>query len=178
MPGILGGIIGSISAGFAEYSFMGSTSALTETFKALKDGKRTTGEQGWIQLGALGITLVISVLSGSLCGYLASHVGKSGEGVNDRFNLFTDDGHWEADDGIDYNIDRQQEVVTTAVQAENKVAGEVNAYAAGTPSQDEENAEKEARKLERKKTKKAERKAAKEAAAKSASAEPESDQVV
>ena len=113
---------------------MGSTSALTETFKALKDGKRTTGEQGWIQLGALGITLVISVLSGSLCGYLASHVGKSGEGVNDRFNLFTDDGHWEADDGIDYNIDRQQEVVTTAVQAENKVAGEVNAYAAGTPS--------------------------------------------
>jgi len=44
MPGVLGGIIGSISAGFAEYSFMGDKDILTETFKALKDGKRTTGE--------------------------------------------------------------------------------------------------------------------------------------
>jgi len=103
MPGIMGGVIGSISAGFSEYAFEGDKASLVETFKALKDGGRTTGEQGWIQLGALGITLVISILSGSLCGYLASHVGKSGDA---HFNLFTDDGHWEAEDGIDYNIDR------------------------------------------------------------------------
>jgi len=99
----MGGVIGSISAGFSEYAFEGDKASLVETFKALKDGNRTTGEQGWIQLGALGITLVISILSGSLCGYLASHVGKSGDA---HFSLFTDDGHWEAEDGIDYNIDR------------------------------------------------------------------------
>jgi hypothetical protein len=112
----MGGVIGSLSAGFSEYAFDGNKEILVETFKALKDGGRTTGEQGWIQLGALGITLVISILSGSLCGYLASHVGKSGD---THFSLFTDDGHWEAEDGIDYNIDKPQEVVTTAVQALN-----------------------------------------------------------
>jgi len=83
LPGILGGVIGAFSAGFAEYSFLGDSDALSNTFAALKDGKRSTSEQGWMQLGALGITLVISILSGSLCGYLASHVGKSGETGND-----------------------------------------------------------------------------------------------
>lgn len=116
LPGIMGGVIGAFSAGFAEYSFLGDTDALGDTFAALKDGKRSTSEQGWMQLGALGITLVISILSGSLCGYLASHVGKSD---NDRFNLFTDDGHWEAHDGIDYNLDNKTHIASTAVQAIN-----------------------------------------------------------
>jgi len=117
LPGVVGGVIGAISAGFSEYAFEGDTSspALLETFKALKGG-RTTGEQGWIQLGALGITLVISILSGSLCGYLASHVGKS------EIALFKDDSHWDCHDGIDYNLDRAQVIESTGAQAEIKIA--------------------------------------------------------
>lgn len=69
-----------------------------------------------MQLGALGITLVISILSGALCGYLASHVGKSGETGNDRFSLFMDDGHWESHEGIDYNLDHKTQIASTAVQ--------------------------------------------------------------
>lgn len=72
-----------------------------------------------MQLGALGITLVISILSGSLCGYLASHVGKSGEGANERFSLFMDDHHWETEDGIEYNLDHNTQIASTAAQAEN-----------------------------------------------------------
>lgn len=79
----------------------------------MKDG-RTPGEQGWIQLGALGITLVISILSGSLCGYLASHVG-----VQKDFNLFKDDDHWETEGAIDYNLEIHQVVETTAIQEQN-----------------------------------------------------------
>jgi len=44
LPGVLGGIIGSFSAGFAEYSFLGDANALSDTFAALKDGKRSTSE--------------------------------------------------------------------------------------------------------------------------------------
>lgn len=48
MPGVIGGCIGAISAGFAEMAFENDKSALVATFKALKDGNRTISEQGWI----------------------------------------------------------------------------------------------------------------------------------
>jgi len=124
MPGVLGGCIGAFSAGFADLAFENDNSALLATFKALKDG-RTVQEQGWFQLAALGVTLAISIGSGALCGWIASHVGKSGDG---DFNLFTDDGHWVVHDGdkigdIDYNLGETVEHVELPA-IENKVVDE------------------------------------------------------
>jgi len=96
MPGILGGVIGAISAGMAESAFQKDTESLVQTFPALKDGKRTTAEQGWIQLAALGITLGISLISGALCGFLASKCG------GDNLTPYVDDDHWHED--LDYNL--------------------------------------------------------------------------
>ena len=45
MPGVLGAIIGAISASLADSAFE-NKSTLEETFAAIKDG-RTTSEQGW-----------------------------------------------------------------------------------------------------------------------------------
>ena len=45
MPGVLGAIIGAISASLADSAFQ-NKSTLEETFAAIKDG-RTTSEQGW-----------------------------------------------------------------------------------------------------------------------------------
>lgn len=86
MPGILGGIIGAISAGYADTAFENSSGALWNTFPALKDG-RTVTEQGWYQLAALAVTLLISIASGALSGLISSKVGKV-------THVFRDDEHW------------------------------------------------------------------------------------
>jgi len=66
----MGGLIGAISASFADASFQDMTS-IEETFPAIKDG-RTTSEQGYYQLAALGVTLVISLAGGAFSGLVAS----------------------------------------------------------------------------------------------------------
>lgn len=90
MPGVMGGLIGSLSAGFADKAFSGEKGKIImiNTFAALKDDKRTVGQQGLFQLAALGVTLAISISSGALAGFLASKVSH----VDD---FFEDDEHWD-----------------------------------------------------------------------------------
>jgi len=73
LPGVLVGIFGAISASLADSSF--NNELLVETFPKLAEG-RTSSEQGWIQLMALGITLAISISGGALSGFIASRFGK------------------------------------------------------------------------------------------------------
>lgn len=80
------------------------------TFPAMKDGKRSASEQGWIQLAALGITLGISLVSGALCGFLASKCG------GDGLHPYVDDDHWHED--LDYNLGEEDVLQTTKAQAE------------------------------------------------------------
>ena len=86
LPGILGGVIGAISASLAESSFDNQES-LEATFPKLADG-RTTAEQGWVQLMALGITLAFAIIGGIIGGFLASRCGK-------LETLFDDTEHFE-----------------------------------------------------------------------------------
>jgi len=48
MPGVLGGLIGSFSAGLAQYAFEENSADLTNTFGALKDNGRTITMQGYM----------------------------------------------------------------------------------------------------------------------------------
>lgn len=108
-------------------------------------------------MGALGITLVISILSGALCGYLASHVGMSGDKA---FNLFTDDGHWENEDGgIDYNLGEVvKQIETTAAQAENKVVEMAEEFNKEKSESEDEEAQEAQRKKDAKKAARKEKK--------------------
>ena len=74
MPGVLGGIIGAMSASLAESSF-DNEKTLYSTFPAVGEG-RTTSEQGWYQLAALGCTLSIAIVGGALSGFISSRFGK------------------------------------------------------------------------------------------------------
>ena len=82
LPGVLGGIIGAISASLADSSFDSDT-ALEATFPKLAEG-RTTSEQGWIQLAALGITLGISIGGGIISGFIASKCGHPEDLFDDK----------------------------------------------------------------------------------------------
>ena len=68
IPGIMGGLIGAISASLADTSFT-AEETLFETFPRLRDG-RTTGEQGYYQIAALGVTLLISIVGGAFTGFV------------------------------------------------------------------------------------------------------------
>ena len=70
LPGIIGGVLGAVSASLADSAFQ-DENALKETFPAIADG-RTTSEQGWVQLAALGISLGISIGGGIISGFIAS----------------------------------------------------------------------------------------------------------
>ena len=74
IPAVLGGLIGAISASLADSSF-DNRESLEATFPKLADG-RTTSEQGWVQLAALGITLAFAIIGGIIGGFLASRCGK------------------------------------------------------------------------------------------------------
>lgn len=93
LPGVLGGLIGAISAASAGDAYS-NVLILNETFPALKDG-RTVASQGWYQIAALLLTLAIASVSGIVCGLIASKV----DWVN---HPYTDQEHWEED--IDYDI--------------------------------------------------------------------------
>ena len=85
LPGVIGGIIGAISASLSDGSF-DNREALEATFPKLAEG-RTTSEQGWVQLMALGITLSFSIGGGIISGFIASRFGKVDE-------LFDDNEHF------------------------------------------------------------------------------------
>lgn len=74
MPGILGGIYGAVTASLADSSFA-NRSTLEATFPKMAEG-RTTSEQGWYQLAALGVTIGIAISSGALSGFIANKVHK------------------------------------------------------------------------------------------------------
>lgn len=74
LPGVLGAVIGAISASLADSSFE-NEKTLGNTFAAIKEDGRTTAEQGWYQLAALGCTLAISIGGGVISGFLVSRCG-------------------------------------------------------------------------------------------------------
>jgi len=79
--------------------------------------------------------------------------------------LFTDDGHFYEEHGtIDYNLDHETQIASTALQASNEIAAKVAAFANEDASQAQSEeaiiAEKKAAKKKEKKDKKrAEKKA-------------------
>lgn len=82
LPGVLGAVIGAISASLADTAF-DNEEALFNTFSELGEG-RTTSEQGWFQMAALGITLGISITGGALTGFLCSRFGNLEELFDDK----------------------------------------------------------------------------------------------
>lgn len=111
LPGILGGIVGAIAAGNADQAFELDVSTLASTFPALA-GKRTVTEQGWYQLAALAVTLLISIASGAVSGLLASKVGKV-------THIFRDDEHWtEHEYDLPDDHDKVAVVATPAIVSE------------------------------------------------------------
>ena len=98
LPGVLGGIIGAISASLADSSF-DDDAALYATFPKLEEG-RTTSEQGWVQLAALGITLGISIVGGLISGFLASRCAKPDELFDDKSHFMHVEYH-EAGDAVE-----------------------------------------------------------------------------
>lgn len=85
LPGVLGGIIGAISASYADAAFDDDT-ALIDTFPKIADG-RTPSEQGWIQLAALGISLGFSIGGGAISGFIASKFGSVEEQFYDKVHF-------------------------------------------------------------------------------------------
>jgi len=84
MPGVLGGIIGAFSAGFADSSFDQAT--LNATFPKMAEG-RSAMEQALVQIAALAITLFFAISGGIFSGFVASRFGKLDELFDDRENF-------------------------------------------------------------------------------------------
>lgn len=74
IPGIMGAIFGAISVSASEDAFNSQTE-IESTFSNVKDGE-TVSYQATIQLGALGITLVIAIVGGVISGFIASRFAK------------------------------------------------------------------------------------------------------
>lgn len=72
LPGIMGGLIGGLSAAMSGSSGAFDTEAQKETFKAMADG-RTAGQQGLYQVAALGVTLALAIVGGAASGFLVSN---------------------------------------------------------------------------------------------------------
>lgn len=67
LPGLLGGIVGAITASTAGSEEYGQPIGLV--FPARASG-RTASEQAWFQVGAIGFTVMISILGGIFTGWL------------------------------------------------------------------------------------------------------------
>ena len=81
LPGVLGGVLGAVSASLADSAF-NSEEALNNTFPKIGEG-RSTSEQGWVQLAALGISLGISIGGGIISGFIASRFQEPDELFDD-----------------------------------------------------------------------------------------------
>jgi hypothetical protein len=103
MPGVLGGLIGAVSAAASSSAFGEGTAEQFNAFAAMApdaDGNpgRSAGEQGTYQFIALLVTLGISISGGAFSGWIASKVGTLKDdqlfddqahfhGVPDEYNL-------------------------------------------------------------------------------------------
>ena len=101
IPGILGGIIGAFATSFAETSIP-DKETLELTFPAIKEG-RTTSEQAWYQLAALGMTILIAILGGTISGAIACCFGAPED-------LFDDKEHFREADYIEEVEEKQIEM--------------------------------------------------------------------
>lgn len=123
LPGILGAVIGAISASLADSSFE-NDETLGNTFSAIKDDGRTTAEQGWFQLAALGCTLGISIIGGLISGFLASRFGAVDL-------LFDDKEHFEE---VEYDF---MEVHKNMIHPDNAASGANQAIEMAPPHSSE-----------------------------------------
>ena len=114
MPGIMGGVIGALSAAMSGSANAFDEDAQKATFVAMQDG-RTAKEQGLYQLYALGVTLGLALLGGAGSGFLVSNCCAAN-------HLFDDEEHFRE---VEYDIpleeiagDRKTEVEgrNTAIQ--------------------------------------------------------------
>lgn len=69
IPGIMGGIMGSIAVALSESMFENNTQALESMFPAIAEG-RTLKTQAGCQLAALALTLIIAIISGAFTGFV------------------------------------------------------------------------------------------------------------
>ena len=106
----MGGLFGAIAASFSDASF--DIAGIESTFPAVAEG-RTLSEQGYYQLGALAVTLIISLAGGAFSGLIASYA----TGVEE---LFDDKEHWrECEYPEEVEINKEmQEVIQTDRTAE------------------------------------------------------------
>lgn len=89
IPGIIGAIAGSIAASMSYVTFDTAQQVADVYPMVTADGLgRTSEEQGWIQLAALGVTLAISILGGAFAGFVSSR------GCSPTY-FFDDQMHWE-----------------------------------------------------------------------------------
>lgn len=93
MPGILGGIAGCISAMSANNSRY--KDELANIFSAIGDENRSITEQGWYQLAALFVTLLISITGGLITGAVMNWQQDRSIGVK---NYGSDDENWILED--------------------------------------------------------------------------------
>lgn len=87
LPGIMGGVIGSLSAALSGSANAFDEAAQKATFKAMADG-RSAQEQGMYQLAALGVTLGLAIFGGAASGFLVSNCCAPA-------HLFDDEEHFE-----------------------------------------------------------------------------------
>ena len=94
---------GFISASIADDSLYGDN--ISVIFPGREDG-RTSLQQGFFQLAALGTTLGISILGGIITGFIVKHIEESNE-------YFEDNENWEyeniGNNDLD-NVDENHEV--------------------------------------------------------------------
>lgn len=94
MPGILGALIGALSAACSNAAFEPGSKEQYDAFAAMApvlDGGlgRSAGEQGAYQFAALVVTLLFALVGGAVGGFVASYVGKL-----ESDDIFDDEAHY------------------------------------------------------------------------------------
>ena len=97
IPGILGGIIGAISASMAGNSI--NKEAISIIFSAIGEG-RSYEAQGGYQMAALGVTLAFAIVGGIISGFCASRIGYEVQ------TMFADEEHWH---GVEFDVPLEKE---------------------------------------------------------------------
>jgi ammonium transporter Rh len=88
MPGIIGGFVSAIAAGFSGRNFGTGSAAYDHQFPEGGDG-RSPRTQAAYQLATLGVTLGIAVFSGVIAGYITTS-----SFFQPPTTFFHDDEHW------------------------------------------------------------------------------------